>query len=122
MELRDTARAEVLANFTPIACLAEPVQPVDLWGRSIDPEEGDEDEARRLLMPLNAVCALIERLRLDGPDVSAQPHRSACEDFLARLLGCCRSAPVRRGLLDAIRGVSSRDYEMALASLRTIAA
>jgi len=118
MELRAAARAEVLANFTPISELTPCPQPVDMWGQRIDPRETDEDEAYRLLMPLNMLAGLIERMGFDGHAV----HRPACKELLARLLGSWRSATVRRGLLDAVRSVDSGEYDTALASLRAIAA
>jgi hypothetical protein len=120
MELRAAARAEVLANFTPVSELTLSPQPVDMWGQRIDPRETDEDEAYRLLMPLNMLAGLIERMGLEGHTVPT--HRPACEDLLARLLASCRSAAVRRGLLDAVRGVGAGEYDTALASLRAIAA
>jgi hypothetical protein len=120
MELRAAARAEVLANFTPVSELALSPQPVDMWGQRIDPQETDEDEAYRILMPLNMLAGLIERMGLDGHTVPT--HRPACEELLARLLRSCRSAAVRRGLLDTVRSVDSGEYDTALASLRAIAA
>jgi hypothetical protein len=116
----ESYKAAMRANFTRRSCLAESAQPVDLWGRNVDPEGSDEDEAYRLLMPLNALCGLIERMRLDGQETSM--HRLACEALMAHLLRCCRSASVELGLLDAIRGVHARDDDLALASLRAIAA
>ena len=87
---------------------------------SIDSPESDEDETYRLLMPLNALCSLIERMKLDAHAIPMlQP---ACGELMARMFGDCRSAPIRRGLLAATRHVDAQAYSKALALLRAIAA
>jgi hypothetical protein len=87
---------------------------------STDPPESDEGEDYHLLMPLNALCSLIERMNLDAYAIPVlQP---ACGELMARMFGDCRSAPIRRGLLAATRHVDAQAYSKALALLRAIAA
>ena len=90
------------------------------WSANIDLEESDQEEAYYLLMPLNALCSLIERMELDAHAIPIL--RPACRDLTARMFGACRSAPIRRGLLEAIHDVNSHAYSKALALLRAIAA
>jgi hypothetical protein len=87
---------------------------------SIDPPESDEGEDYHLLMPLNALCSLIERMKLDAHAIPMlQP---ACGELMAHMFGDCRSALVRRGLLEATHDVNSHAYGKALSLLRAIAA
>lgn len=120
MELLHSARLEVLANFTPLSPGAVAVEPVDIWGDPIAADESEDDEAYRLLMPLNAVCSLIERMRQDPAAVSL--HRPICDTFLARMADSCRSPLLRSALLDAVHDVDAGNLAGALTTLRAIAA
>ena len=97
-----------------------PAPSTDDWGASIDLEQCDQDEAYYLLMPLNALCSLIERMELDAHAIPIL--RPACGELMARMFDDCCSAPIRRGLLEATHDVNSHAYSKALALLRATAA
>ena len=44
----------------------------DAWGRPIPERETADDEADRLLMPINWLCNLLERMR-SAPEAAAGP-------------------------------------------------
>ena len=120
MGLRHAAQIDVLPNFTPLSSLVPPEQPTDLWGREIDAGESEDEEIYRLLMPLNTLCDLIERMQLGHRDVRV--HRAAYEALATRMLEGCRSASVQQGLHSATRAVDAGNFGAALAALRAIAA
>lgn len=115
MELRNPARAETLANFTPVLFF-------NAWLKQDEaPEAADEIvESERQDYSVKSLCSLVERMWLHPTE--ADMHRSTYEDLMTKALVRCRSAAAKDGLLDALRRVHCKDYVKALASLRAIAA
>jgi hypothetical protein len=113
MHMRNLARAETLANFTPVLCFSafdEDARTRPVVVRSAEPA-GDS---------LGALRSLVERMWLHPAE--ADMHRGTYEAMMTRALADCRSAAVKEGLLNAVRGVNGRDYVKALSSLRALAA
>ena len=96
------------------------VRSTDDCRTGIVPDESDEDEIYRLLMPINTLCSLIERMKLDARTIPIV--RPAYGELTALIFDCCRSPPIRRGLHEATQHVNSQAYCEALALLRSIAA
>src|SRR5262249_61377294 len=66
----------------------------DAWGRPVPDRETDDDEAERLLMPLNWLCDLLERMGR-APERAAGPDGVAFNALMRRLRDSCRSKLVR---------------------------
>lgn len=91
----------------------------DLWGRPIADDESADEEVARLLMPMNWICDLLERM-IRTPS-EADRYRSICDGFIRRMSAGCRSPELRDILIDATVRIAGRRYDIALAALRAAA-
>ena len=119
MEMRNPARAETLANFTPVLFFnawREQDESLEL----ADAADETAAESIRQDFSIKSLCSLVERMWLHPTE--AEMHRSTYEDLMTKALVRCRSGAAKDGLLDALRRVHGKDYVKALASLRAVAA
>lgn len=96
------------------------VAPVDFWGRAVPFDETADEELSRLLLPINWLCSLLERM--DRAPADAELHRDACEELMDRLVAGCHSPDLRDSLIDAGVWVAARRYGSAATTLRAVAA
>lgn len=119
MEMRNPARAETLANFTPALFF-------NTWLDQAEEPEADRHDgpyaadAARRDFSIKSLCSLVERMWLHPTETEL--HRSTYEDLMTKAIVNCRSAAAKDGLLDAMRRVHGKDYVKALASLRAVTA
>lgn len=119
MEMRNPARAETLANFTPVLFFKAWREQDEPLG-SADAADETAAESIRQDFSIKSLCSLVERMWLHPAE--ADMHRSTYEDLMTKALVRCRSGAAKDGLLDALRRVHGKDYVKALASLRAVAA
>jgi len=93
----------------------------DAWGRPVPDQETDDDEAERLLMPLNWLCDLLERMR-SAPEGAAGPDRVAYDELMRRLQDSSRSKFVRDHLDLAASRAAAGLYDDAIRALRSLIA
>jgi hypothetical protein len=91
----------------------------DAWGRPVPDQETDDDEADRLLMPINWLCALLERMR-GAAAATAGPDRVAYQELMRRLQDSSRSKLVRKHLDLAASRADAGCYDDALKALRSL--
>lgn len=92
---------------------------VDFWGQPVRFDETADEEASRLLLPINWLCDLLERM--DHAPSETNQHRAVCQELMDRLLGCCRSPELRESLIDAGVWIAARQYRTAATNLRAVA-
>lgn len=92
----------------------------DPWGRPVPDRETAEDEADRLLMPLNWMCDLLERMRT-APE-TAGSDGIAFNDLMRRLKDSSRSMLVRDQLDLAASRAGAGCYDDAITALRSLIA
>ena len=93
----------------------------DAWGRPVPDRETADDEADRLLMPLNWMCDLLERMR-SAPETAAGPDGVAYKELLRRLQDSSRSKLVRDHLDLAASWAEAGCYDDAIKALRSLIA
>ena len=98
-----------------------PTATEDAWGRPVPDDESDDDEADRLLMPINWLCDLLERMR-SGPERAAGPDGVAFNELMRRLQDSSRSKFVREHLDLAASRAKAGCYDDALKALRSLIA
>lgn len=91
----------------------------DAWGRPVPDQETDDDEADRLLMPVNWLCDLLERMR-STPQAAAAPDSVAYHELMRRLQDSSRSKFVRDQLDLAASRTAAGCYEDAIKALRSL--
>ena len=90
----------------------------DAWGRPVPDRETEDDEADRLLMPLNWLCDLLERMR-SAPE-TAGSDGVAFSDLMRRLQDSSRSKLVRDHLDLAASRAEVGSYDDAVKALRSL--
>jgi len=93
----------------------------DAWGRPVPDQETDDDEADRLLMPINWLCDLLERMR-STPEAAAGRDGVAYHELMRRLLDSSRSKFVRDHLDLAASRTEAGCYDDAIKALRSLTA
>lgn len=88
----------------------------DAWGRPVPDRETEDDEADRLLMPLNWLCDLLERMR-SAPETAASDG-VAFNELMRRLQDSSRSKLIRGQLDLAACRVAAGRYDDAITALR----
>lgn len=119
MEMRNPARAETLANFTPVLFFKTWLEQDEAPETADAADQAAVDTGRQDLS-INSLCSLVERMWLHPAE--ADMHRSTYEDLMTKAIVRCRSTSAKDSLLDALRRVHGKDYVKALASLRALAA
>lgn len=121
MEMRNPARAEMLANFTPVLCFNAFFRQDDAADADHEADEAMADAGiDRHDQSIRSLRSLVERMWLHPAE--ADMHRPTYDSLMTRALTTCRSAAVKDTLLDALRRVHGKDYMKALACLRAVAA
>lgn len=93
---------------------------VDVWGHSVPADETGAEELERLLMPINWLSDLLERM--DRAPADANRYRAACQELMDRLLAGCRSPELREPLVEVGVWIAARRYRSAAVALRAVAA
>ena len=93
----------------------------DAWGRPVPERETADDEADRLLMPLNWLCDLLERMR-GAPAAGTGPDGVAYKELMRRLRHSSRSKLVRDHLDLAASRAEAGCYDDATKALRSLIA
>lgn len=119
MEMRNPARAEMLANFTPVLFFKAWLEQDEAPEAAHTADDAGMESGRQDFS-IKSLCSLVERMWLHPAE--ADMHRSTYEDLMTKALVRCRSTAAKDGLLDALRRVHGKDYVKALASLRAVAA
>lgn len=114
----ELASAKMLMDLTPEAL--EALGPVDFWGQPSRLDETADEEISRLLLPINWLCDMLERMGREP--LEADRHRGVCQELMDRLLGCCRSPDLRESLIDAGVWIAAKRYSYAATTLRCVAA
>jgi hypothetical protein len=109
-----------LANCSPVVGDSTCVSVADPWIHPLDDDASDDEEASRLLMPLNWLCGMAEQMTLEPGAVGT--HRPAFDDLARRLLESCRSSGLKAALRDAMAAVGAGRYRESIASLRAVTA
>ena len=91
----------------------------DAWGRPVPERETAEDEADRLLMPINWLCDLLERM-CSAPEAAAGADGVAYRELMRRLQHSSRSRLVRQHLDLAASRAAAGCYDDAVKALRSL--
>lgn len=94
--------------------------PVDFWGRAVRFDETGDEEIIRLLLPINWLCSLLERIDHAPPEADRQ--RVFCQQLVDRLLAGCQSPDLREILIDVAVRIAARRYQSAATTLRAATA
>lgn len=97
----------------------QPLDPVDVWGHPVPADETGAEELERLLMPINWLSDLLERM--DRAPADANRHRAACQELMDRLLAGCRTPELRDSLVEVGVWIAARRYRSAAVALRAVA-
>lgn len=93
----------------------------DAWGRPVPDQETSDDEAERLLMPINWLCDLLERMR-SAPEGATGPEGVAYNELMRRLQHSSGSKFVRDHLDLAASRAAAGFYDDAIKVLRSLIA
>jgi hypothetical protein len=95
-----------------------PATPEDVWGRPLPEQETDDDEVDRLLLAINWLCGLLERM--SGAPEATGSDGATYSELMQRLQHSSRSRFVRDSLDFAASRAAAGCYGDAMNALRSM--
>jgi hypothetical protein len=114
----DSDAAEADALRASIGSSGPAAAPADAWGRPLPAQETEDEEVDRLLLAINWLCDMLERMSR-APEASG-PDGAAYDELMRRLQQSSRSAFVRDCLDLAADRAEAGCYGDALTELRSL--